>query len=111
MTYSFSQASMLDMAHKGVRVSAVHLLLLAGDREIHLHNGCRVLALSREKAQALRAMGFSDAIVSRAMGISLVVNEITDNIVTVLKGALDSHRRPRAGRHRRGGKRASRWVR
>lgn len=91
---------------RGVTRDALDLVCLSADRVIHLNSGVRVLSLSAEKAQKLRAV-FGDALVSRAARLQLVVDAFTDTIVTVTKGGTY---RPGRGRPTRGRKRVHAWT-
>ena len=85
----------------GVSRQAVDVVCLAADRVIHLNSGVRVISISAPRAQALRSV-FGNALVSRAARLQLVVDEFSDCILTVTKGAVY---RKRSQKPRRGGKR------
>lgn len=109
MTHYITQHASQRMAQRGCRADALDFLLITADRVTHLNSGCKVLSLSREKAQKLRDQ-FSDALISRAEKIHPVIDEFNGNIITILKGRLSSYYREGASKHRRGGKRAERFA-
>ena len=95
------------MNQRGVSRDAIDVVCLAADRTIHLNSGVRVLSLSSSRAQSLRKV-FGNALVSRAAKLQLVVDEFSDTILTVTKGAV--YRDGSQGL-RRGGKRGHTWRR
>jgi hypothetical protein len=86
------------MNQRGVSRDAIDLVCLAADRTVHLKSGVRVVSLSTRRAQSLRRV-FGDALVSRAERLQLVVDEFSDTILTVTKGATyrDGSQKPRRG--------------
>ena len=92
---------------RGVSRDAIDVVCLSADRIIHLNSGVRVLSLSSSRAQSLRKV-FGNALISRAARLQLVVDEFSDTILTVTKGAV--YREGSQG-PRRGGKRGDMWRR
>ena len=107
MAIHLTQQAGEHMNQRGVSRDAIDVVCLSADRIIHLRCGVRVLSLSSSRAQSLRKV-FGNALVSRAAKLQLVVDEFSDTILTVTKGAVyrDGSQGPR-----RGGKRGHSWRR
>ncbi len=101
MTIHLTRHAGERMNQRGVSRDAIDVVCLSADRVVHLNSGVRVLSLSERRAQALRQV-FGNALVSRAAKLQLVVDEFSDTILTVTKGAVY---RSGSQNPRRGGKR------
>jgi hypothetical protein len=82
---------------RGIREQAIDLVLAIHDRTVHVGNGREAWSVSRVRCGALRAAGLPGAVVERLGRTILVIEPLTAEIVTVINGHADGHRRYRRG--------------
>lgn len=82
---------------RGLRALALDLVLALKDRAVHVGGGREAWSVTRARCQALREAGLPAALAERLGRTILVVEPLTREVVTVINGHAESHRRYRRG--------------